>query len=124
MASEETIKLRKRLLSSVDGIPRSAGQIADLLQKGGLRVSAAKVGNNLRYLEKEGYVSCVCTTMGKRMWTRLDKADDYKAAPTASLFVEISPKLNDELDRVAKTLKISKSQLVRDALIEQLGICM
>ena len=122
MANQKTIELRKRILNSVDKAPRTAGQIAKLLNRGGLDISPSKVGNNLRYLEKSGYVSYFEEKWGKKFWVRNDSADHYTDEPCVSLFVEIPQKLNDELDRVSQKLKITKSQLVREALEEQLGV--
>lgn len=122
MASEETIKLRKRILNSVDGAPRSASQIAELLTRGGWPISASQVGNNLRYLQDGKFVEYQLNSMGKKLWIRGPNADSYTAEPYVSLFFEVPEKMNQELDRVAKKLKITKAQLVRESLEEQLGI--
>lgn len=122
MANEETIKLRKRILNAVDQAPRSASQIAKLISRGGLPISASQVGNNLRYLQDGDFVRWQKDSMGKKVWTRGDNADLYNEEPLVSLFIEVPTKTNGELDRVAKKLKITKSQLVREALEEQLGI--
>lgn len=122
MASEETIKLRKRILNSVDAAPRSASQIAELLTRGGWPISASQVGNNLRYLQDGGFVEWQTNAMGKKLWTRGSNADNYEAEPYVSLFFEVPEKMNAELDKVAKKLKITKAELVRESLKEQLGI--
>ena len=124
MATQETILVRKRILNAVDRAPRTAGQIAKLLNRGGLDISPSKVGNNLRYLQKGGYVSYKEEKWGKKYWVREDVADDYTEEVYVSLFVEVPERVSEELDRVAKKLRITKSQLVREALEEQLGINM
>ena len=122
MPKKDIIELRKRILNCTDGSPRTAAQISELLRRGGLAVSPASVGNNLRYLTQGNYVKMVKSKWGARTWIRGDEADNYTEDESVAVLFVIPLKVSIELDRVAQMLHTTRTQVAVDALAEHLGV--
>ena len=120
MAIQKTVELRKRILESMDQIPRTVKDIQEVLNSGNLNISTSQIGTNLKFLEKEGYVERSVKDH-KNVWWKVE-GKEYNVTPTTTMLVYLPVKLNDELARMAKNSKTTKTEVVRDALEAYLGL--
>jgi len=118
---EEKVRVRNLILSCTDSAPRTSQQVRDLMKRGGVEMSSTRIGNNLKSLERDGFVARKKNGEGVFVWYRIS-AESYDAEEMIGVLFQIPVKVNKELDRLSKMLDISKSEVVREALEEQLGV--
>jgi predicted transcriptional regulator len=112
---QQLIEVRKLILEFLTK-EMSTKELEDLLQDS--QISAVKIGNNLRYLEKAGYVTRK-EEGARRTWQKTGKV--YNELGCIGFSLQLPEDLFKALTVASEKIGMSKTDLVIDALKDYLG---
>jgi len=128
MPDKETVEFRKLLLDYLDEIPRTAPQIAQMMQRSGVlwrgrRVTGHYVGANLRYLAKSGWVNLINPKKyGKKTWVRNEHTELYGEDIEMRVSFLLRKDIVEEVNVLAAKMGVTSQKVFQDALKDYLGV--